>query len=413
MSDLGVAMQAPNVRLSDVDVLADGTPVAYLFSDGEPVSFNVIDLRTGDLLDSHEMPPYSVASSIDVAEDDTVYLSVRSPNDGTLWRYQPGSGELVEIASGIAGEQMLRTLDIDGDTLYGTTYPGATVYAMDLATEEVTSFGTIAPESDYAWGLEANSGDVWAGAGLPAQLYSLDPDTGATTPIDLPPGVPEGGGFVQRIETYDDIRVITHRQVDGATAHVHDGTGWVDSLAISGMWLYTEQMAGGAFYYLGTDGQPFAYDVAARESSPVDLGGIAAETAGTTRLFLTELGTEEFPGQTLLGVRSDGRIWRHNRERGRPVHADPRRAGDGHVHRRGGRWRRVHRRLPQPGCDGPDRHHDRRDPPDGRSRAGRRDHRPRPADGDRHLPECGLLRGRGGRDVGVGHEPPAPVHAGA
>ncbi|GAA4430676.1 hypothetical protein GCM10023169_34380 [Georgenia halophila] len=321
ITDLGVAMHAPNVRLSDVDVLADGTPVGYLFSDGEPVSFNVVDLRTGELIDTHDMAPYSVAASIDVAEDDTVYLSVRSPNDGTLWRYDPAAGSMTQVATGIAGEQMLRTLDIDGRTLYGTTYPGASVYKMDLDTEEITTFGSIAPESDYAWGLEAHQGQLWAGAGLPAQLYSVDPDTGSTDPIELPTGVPENGGFVQRIETYEDVKVVTHREVDGATAHVHDGSGWVDSLAISGMWHYTEQMADGAFYYLGSDGRPRAYDVGARESAPVDVSGsgIAGEIAGTTRLFLTKLGTEEFPGQTLLGVRTDGRLWRYNLATG---HAD-------------------------------------------------------------------------------------------
>ncbi|WP_166354061.1 hypothetical protein [Phytoactinopolyspora limicola] len=314
VTDLGVAMYAPNVRLSDIGELADGTPVGYLFSDGEPVSFNVVDLRTGELLDTHEMAPYSVASSIDVADNGTVYLSVRSPNDGTLWRYTPDSQELTQIATRISGEGMLRTLDIDGDTLYGTTYPNATVYAMDLASEEIVSFGSIAPGSDYAWGLEANDGELWAGTGTPAQLFSLDPDTGSVTPIELPAGVAEHGGFIQRIETYDDIKVVSHRAVDGATAHVHDGTGWVDQLAISGIWLYTEQMADGAFYYLGFDGLPRAYDVATGESTPVEIADpvVTDAIADTTRLFLAELGTDEFPGHTLLGVRADGRVWRYN-----------------------------------------------------------------------------------------------------
>lgn len=315
-TDLGVAMEAPNVRLSDVDVLADGTPVGYLFSDGEPVSFSVIDLRTGELLDSHEIAPYSVASAIDVAEDHIVYLSVRSPNDGTLWRYDPGTAELTEVATEIAGEEMLRTLDIDGDTLFGATYPGATVFAMDRSTEEITSFGSVAPDSDYAWGLEADDGELWAGAGLPAQLSLLDPADGTSTPIELPAGVAADGGFVQRIETYAGVKVISHREVEGATAQVHDGTGWVDSLPIAGLWLYSEQMADGAFYYLAADGQAYAYDVATRESSPVDLGALVEETAETTRLFVTELGTADFPGQTLLGVRSDGQIWRHNLQTG-------------------------------------------------------------------------------------------------
>src|SRR5690625_5941118 len=106
-------MSSINVRLSAVGELADGTPVGYLFSDGNPVSLEVVDLRTGDLLDQHRIDPYTVASSIAVAEDGTVYLSVRSPNDATLWKYSPDAQELEEIATGIAGEEMLRTLDID------------------------------------------------------------------------------------------------------------------------------------------------------------------------------------------------------------------------------------------------------------------------------------------------------------
>lgn len=313
VTDLGVAMQAPNVRLSDVGTLADGTPVAYLFSDGEPVSFNVVDLRTGELLDSHEIPPYAVASAIDVADDGTVYLSVRSPNDGTLWRYEPETGELVEIADGIAGEQMLRMLDIDGDTLYGTTYPNAQVYALDLETEELTVFGSVS-ESDYAWGLEADGDTVWVGAGTPAQLYRLDPATAEVTPVELPADVVADGGFVQRVETYADLTVFSHRAVGGATLSVHDGTGWLERVPVGGMWLYTEQSVDGAFYYLDSGARLHAYDVASRTSRSVDMSGsgVEGETAGTTRMFLAELGTDDFPGTTVVGTRTDGMVWRYN-----------------------------------------------------------------------------------------------------
>src|SRR5690625_4870551 len=97
VTDLGVAMSSINVRLSAVGELADGTPVGYLFSDGNPVSLEVVDLRTGDLLDQHRIDPYTVASSIAVAEDGTVYLSVRSPNDAAPWQYSPDAQELEEI----------------------------------------------------------------------------------------------------------------------------------------------------------------------------------------------------------------------------------------------------------------------------------------------------------------------------
>lgn len=322
VTDLGVAMSSINVRLSAVGELADGTPVGYLFSDGNPVSFEIVDLRTGDLLDQHRIDPYTVASAITVAEDGTAYLSVRSPNDGTLWKYSPDAQELEEIATGIAGEEMLRTLDVDGDTLYGTTFPDANAFAMDLGTEEITEYGRIAPEGDYAWGLDAEDGEVWVGAGTPAQLVTLDPDSGSTEPVGLPDGVAEGGDFIQRIETYDDdLRVVSHRAIDGASAHLHDGTDWIGALDATGMWSYTEDTADGAFYYLSTDEDDplWAYDVEAREAAVVDLSGsgLEDELAGTSQMFLSELGTDDFPGASVVGIRPDGQIWRYNLETGR------------------------------------------------------------------------------------------------
>jgi len=314
VTDLGVAMQSINVRLSAVGELADGTPVGYLFSDGEPVSLDVVDLQTGELLDHHQIAPYTVASSIAVAGDGTVYLSVRSPNDGTLWSYSPASGELEEVATGIAGEEMLRTLDVDGDTLFGTTYPNANAYAVDLDTEEVTEYGRIAPEGDYAWGLEAQDGQLWVGAGTPAQLFDVDPADGSTEAIELPEAVANSGEFIQRIETYDDLTVVSHREVDGVSAHVRDGSDWVDALDIAGMWHYTQDMADGAFYYLDGDSALWSYDVAAREATAVDLSesGIEDELTGTSQMFLAELDTAEFPGASVVGVRPDGQIWRYN-----------------------------------------------------------------------------------------------------
>lgn len=317
-TDLGVAMHSVNVRLSGVGELDDGTPVGYLFSDGEPVSFNMVDLRDGELLDRHYMEPYSVASAIDVAEDGTVHLSVRGPNDGTLWRYAPDTGELTELASGIAGEQMLRTLDSHGSTLYGATYPNANLFALDRDTDEITEFGRTIPEGDYAWGLHADDDEVWVGGGTPAQLISIDPAGGETTAVDLPEPVAQSGEFIQRVERYEDLRLISHRVVDGATAHVHDGEEWIDSLPVAGMWHYTTETADGAFYYLDSDDVAWGYDIDAREAFDIGLqdSAIAEETGQTSQVFLADLGLAEFPGSTLLGVRADGQIWRYNLETG-------------------------------------------------------------------------------------------------
>src|SRR5690625_1231408 len=148
---------------------------------------------------------------------------------------------------------MLRTLDVDGGTLYGTTYPEANAFAMDLETEEITEYGRIAPEGDYAWGLDAEDGEVSIGAGTPAQLVTLDPGSGSTDPVHLPEAVTEGGDFIHQIETYDHLRVVPHRSTYRATAQLHDGTDWIDNLNATGMWSYTVDTAVGAFYSLSTD----------------------------------------------------------------------------------------------------------------------------------------------------------------
>ncbi|HLS25142.1 MAG TPA: hypothetical protein VK063_04635 [Beutenbergiaceae bacterium] len=321
VTDLGVAMQSVNVRLSAVGELSDGTPVAYLFSDGEPVSFNMVDLRTGDLLDSYHLAPYSVASSITVADDGVVYFSVRSPNDGSLWRYDPEVQELSQVATGIAGEQMLRTLDTHEQTLYGTTYPNANLFAMDLQSQEITEYGRIAPEGDYAWGLDADDDGVWVGSGTPAQLHLMNPEEGSVAPVDLPEPVAAGGEFIQRIEKYGDVRIVSHRAVDGMTAHLHDGSEWVDALDVRGMWHYTADAEDGNFYYLDGQNDVWAYDVNERTTTQIDVldSTIADELGATSQVFLADLGTQEFPGSSLVGVRADGRIWRLNLQTG---HAD-------------------------------------------------------------------------------------------
>ena len=79
-------------------------------------------------------------------------------------------------------------------------------------------------------------------------------------------------------------------------------------------------MADGAFYYLSTDQDDplWSFDVETRSAAPVDLStsAIAAELGGTSQIFLAELGTDDFPGTSVVGIRTDGQIWRHNLETG-------------------------------------------------------------------------------------------------
>jgi len=312
ITDLGPAFYSPNARMAETDVLADGTPVAYVFSDGQPVSFNVVDLRTGELIDSHDMDGYSIAASIEVADDDTVYFSVRGPNDGTLWSYDPQDRQVEKLASRIAGEALLRNLVVDGDTLYGSTYPNAKVYSYDLTTGEVRDYGSVTDDGAYAWGLDLVDGELWVGTGTVPHLMRLDPATGELNELALPPAVVEQADFINRVEQHRDLVFISYSPAGEDNTAVYDLSTeqWLDPFdEVTSQWSEAEQ-DGRMFYSSGSG--VHAFDLATRTTQDIGwaAGSLTAELDGTNDLSLLPIGTPEFPGETLVGVRVDGRLWR-------------------------------------------------------------------------------------------------------
>jgi hypothetical protein len=313
IEDLGVAMRSPNVRLATMDVLADGTPVAYAFSDGQPVSFYAIDLRTGEALYAVDFPDYTVASSIVVADDDTVYLSVRAPNDGSLWSYVPQTKQLTKLATGLVGEGMLRTLIMDGQTLYGSTYPNAKVYAYDTASGDVRDYGSIVSDGDYAWGLALVDGKLWTGTGAVPHLKTVDPQTGEVAELPLPADA-QGADFVNGIVRHGDLVFVKYSPAGTRNVAVYDLTtgDWCCDVGPN-VALWTQRSLDGRFFYVQNNAL-FGYDVAARQRVSIgwEDSPLADQMAGTTAIGLVELGTADFPGTTVVGARSDGTIWRYN-----------------------------------------------------------------------------------------------------
>ncbi|MEV5764932.1 hypothetical protein AB0L34_10200 [Micromonospora sp. NPDC052213] len=316
--DLG-SMYTANVRLAAMDVRPDGTPVVYGFSDGTPVSFNAIDARTGELLHTTTFPGYTVASSIVVDDSGLVYLSVRAPNDGTLWRYDPATDQVTRIATGVVGEGMLRTLLIRDGILYGTTYPDAKVYSYDPATGAFRDYGGMTTDGDYAWGFDEVDGKLWVGTGAVPHLFSLDPATGGKTEIPLPEPVATRASFINRVTRHGDLVFVQYSPtLDGRNHLVYDLS--------AGRWCCTDtvgqpiafgHMTRGAvdgrfFYASGATVQ--GYDVATRQTTSIGWeGSPLAAALGTTRAFEPmRLGTPQFPGTTLVGMRGDGTIWRYN-----------------------------------------------------------------------------------------------------
>ncbi|HLS15413.1 MAG TPA: hypothetical protein VK095_12960, partial [Beutenbergiaceae bacterium] len=316
ITDHGVAMYTPNVRLADVGVLADGTPVGYLFNDGHPVSLSMVDLSTGERLDRHEFDGYAMASAI-VVDDDTgmVYLSVRSPNDGTLWSYDPQARELTELASGVAGEQMLRSLLIHDGTLYGSTYPSAKVYSYDLDTGDIHDYGSVAEDVSYAWGFAEVDDALWVGTGTTPFLREVDRQTGDITDRDLPADITDNADFITQLVRHEDLVFARYSPGGVSSVAMYDlaEAEWSTDIPALGTW--TEESDDGAFYYI--DGEEVrGFDLT--ERTDFDIGweeaGMSELLPGTNSLHLLELGLPDYPGVSLVGIREDGGIWYYNLE---------------------------------------------------------------------------------------------------
>lgn len=323
ITDHGVAMYTPNVRLADVGVLADGTPVGYLFNDGHPVSLSMVNLSTGELLDRHEFDGYAIASSI-VVDDDTgmVYLSVRSPNDGTLWSYDPEAQELTELASGVVDEQMLRSLLIHDGTLYGSTYPNAKVYSYDLETGDIHDYGSVAEDVAYAWGFAEVDDALWVGTGTTPFLREVDRDTGDITDRDIPADITDNADFITQLVRHEDLVFARYSPAGESSVAMYDLAAEAWSTDIPDLGTWTEESDDGAFYYLAGE-EVRGFDLTERTDFSIgwEEAGMTDSLPGTRSLHLLDLGLPDYPGVSLVGIREDGGIWYYNLEEQRGAEA--------------------------------------------------------------------------------------------
>src|SRR5699024_11843147 len=96
-----------NVRTAAAGTLPDGRDVAYMHSNGNPVSFHVVDLETGDVISSDAIEPKSIGGAFHVLSDGSVYFNVRDGSGVLLMRWDSwlfgvfcGAGETRRLSVG-------------------------------------------------------------------------------------------------------------------------------------------------------------------------------------------------------------------------------------------------------------------------------------------------------------------------
>jgi streptogramin lyase len=312
--ELGPAMSAVNVRAGAYGYLADGTPVAYIPSNGEPATFTVIDLRTGESLFAAELEGYTMLGSAHVSTDGTVYFNGQNPTPGALFRYFPEEERLEHIGDNIGGQTWLRDVSSDADgTLFMSTYPDAKLLAYDPDTGSIRDYGNVSPDASYGYAVEVVGDEVWVGTGTVPHIIAVDKVSGEMREIDLPEEFLPNTNYVLNLQRRGNHVFAGLSPRGSFETLVYDlRTGeWVasiDSVSASGI----SPLDGTKVYHFAGR-ELVGFDLETLQPFETAFAGTPAreamEGASLYALGLVQLDRADFPGDTLVGVTNLGEMW--------------------------------------------------------------------------------------------------------
>jgi len=326
VTDHGVAAAEVNVRASAVGTLPDGRDVVYMVSNGQPVSFAVVDLNTGELISDHVLEPKEMAAQVEVVDDGSVYFSVRDGSGVIVYHWDSVTHEITEIAENPVGERLIRGLRMGDDgLLYGSTYPNAKVFSLDPETGQTHDYGTTASDDMYAWGFEITDQMAYVGTGMEVgRFVTVDLDTGEMTEQEIPSEYDDPSTYFYDAQQVGDLIAMAFSAgVPGGTNTLFWDTAaedWACRNAIEAFvdtnFPYTEQTHDGRMFYI-SQGEIWEFDSADCSTTPT--GWIDTDLAETGSHRMTELvttGVGDDAQYSIVGVNNDGSFWHFDPDTG-------------------------------------------------------------------------------------------------
>lgn len=311
---LGQPLQDVSLVGGEAAMDPDGVPRIWSAVSGEPARLIAVHALTGEVLFNQELPGSSSSYSVIVAENGDVYTSTNT--NGHLYRLAWGSEEIEDL--GLVAEGQTFAWDItegDDGRIYGSTFPGAELYAFDPETGEFQQYGQITDVTQQGRTVGAVGDKVYFGTMDPGELFEVDIDTGEATAIPLPEGAAGDDG---RVSLYDinevDGKLYVRMGTDIKWAPLYEydpATGeWGNSI---------DQVAGLELPGAGPDGELYvmrdmaltAWDPASGEFEETSLR-YEGRVHNYRGVGWVDLGDPEWPGQTLVGFFWRGEMWRYN-----------------------------------------------------------------------------------------------------
>jgi hypothetical protein len=287
---------------------ADRNPRIYAVSCGKIATLHIIDVFTGDCLQTFELNGGSTHCwGIDLLPDGTVYMG---STQGYFYRLKPGSSELENQGLALESESFIWRVkaDVDG-VVYGGTFPNGKLFAYDPNSNSFRDYGQIVEGEKYLRSIAIIGDTLLVGIGTQrAAFVAINKLTGAKNVIPLPVDKIDG-------ETVYDLNVIGDlvfvKLSPSNVLLVYNWTErqWVDRVEGAMGWDVSRPHPETGQVYFVQAGRLAAYHIAERKVTQTSL-----ECDQPARDFgwIQWQDQTVYPGWSLISVMQDGNYWIYN-----------------------------------------------------------------------------------------------------
>jgi hypothetical protein len=279
----------------------DGRDMMYTTSSGSPAIFQVIDLKSKEVLRTYNLDATGSSWSHITVPNGNVYIG----GNGYLYEYSPVTKEVKNL--GGIGETVVYGLSYDEEgRVYFGSFPNAKAGRYDPNTGEMKDYGSVAPGQSYSRSTAYHNGYLYLGIGVDNHLVKLNVETGEYEKIALPDHVVPGSSVWQ---------------LDAAGKYIVAGVGGGSNTLL---FYDTETGQWSDKYYLnnkglrliqGLPGSNKAYFLQGNRLKEVDLNTLEAVDTGVVfGTFLRNTtwveveNDPDLPGKSLVTVQFGGQV---------------------------------------------------------------------------------------------------------
>ncbi|MCT2583092.1 outer membrane protein assembly factor BamB family protein [Actinophytocola gossypii] len=288
----------------------DGRTVLWSASSGEPAHLSAVDPTTGDVLARYPLSGAGGSWAVTAAPDGSVYVGTYG--SAKLFRWTEDTG-LTDLGTPVDAGFVWDVATDDDSVVYGGTSPGGTLFSYDPATGEYRDYGRLDPERSYVRSVDTHGDTVYAGTENPARVYAVDTDTGERQALPVPPDLANHEeAWAYDVDVVGDHLYVRFGEAFPSPLYVWDiAEGqWVDRID-DAHGLEPSPADENGHVYLIRANELVRYDPATGEvtGTGVPFTGRVANTRG---IGWAELDDPDHPGKTLVGLLWRGTMFRYN-----------------------------------------------------------------------------------------------------